>query len=152
MMGEDNIIFITVAMPQLWSAYLTERRTEVRGLPVDHPRVTAMNNTYERALVTMHKMPRVWLDYLQHLMQQFLVTQTRRAFDRALCSLPITQHDRVWQLYLVNDPAPVPLPSLPTPAKRACRCLWWLHKVQVAVIIGERLCSPLRWSAGGSAH
>ena len=72
-----------------------------------------MNNTYERALVTMHKMPRVWLDYLQHLMQQFLVTQTRRAFDRALCSLPITQHDRVWQLYLVDDPGPQPPPLLP---------------------------------------
>jgi len=69
---------------------------------VDAPRVKAMNNTYERALVTMHKMPRVWLDYLEHLMQQFLVTQTRRAFDRALCSLPITQHDRIWQLYLVR--------------------------------------------------
>ncbi len=87
---------------QLWKAYLNERRMEVRGMAPDHPRVQAMNNTYERALVTMHKMPRVWLDYLEYLMQQFLLTRTRRAFDRALCSLPITQHDRVWQLYLVG--------------------------------------------------
>ncbi|GBF90079.1 pre-mRNA-splicing factor [Raphidocelis subcapitata] len=28
------------------------------------------------------------------------VTATRRAFDRALAALPITQHDRVWPLYL----------------------------------------------------
>ena len=87
---------------QLWKAYLNERRMEVRGMALDHPRVQAMNNTYERALVTMHKMPRVWLDYLEYLMQQYLLTRTRRAFDRALCSLPITQHDRVWQLYLVG--------------------------------------------------
>ena len=87
---------------QLWKAYLTERRAEVRGLALDNPRVVAMNNTYERALVTMHKMPRIWLDYLDHLMGQFLLTQTRRAFDRALASLPITQHDRIWQLYLVS--------------------------------------------------
>lgn len=91
-----------VQILQLWKAYLSERRMEVRGLPVDHVRVQAMNNTYERALVMMHKMPRVWLDYLEYLMQQYLLTRTRRAFDRALCSLPITQHDRVWQLYLVR--------------------------------------------------
>jgi hypothetical protein len=31
-----------------------------------------------------------------------LVTRARRTFDRALCALPITQHDRVWVLYLVS--------------------------------------------------
>ena len=35
-------------------------------------------------------------------MEQGLVTRARRAFDRALCSLPITQHDRIWQIYLVG--------------------------------------------------
>ena len=35
-------------------------------------------------------------------MEQGLVTRTRRAFDRALCALPITQHDRIWQIYLVG--------------------------------------------------
>ena len=63
----------------------------------------ALNNTYERALVTMHKMPRVWLDYLSLLVDQRLVTRARRGFDRALCALPVTQHDRVWQLYLVSE-------------------------------------------------
>ena len=37
----------------------------------------------------------------EFLVEQGMVTHTRRAFDRALCALPITQHDRVWQLYLV---------------------------------------------------
>lgn len=38
--------------------------------------------------------------YLQSLIRQKLVTKTRRAFDRALCALPVTQHDRIWELYL----------------------------------------------------
>lgn len=91
-----------IASVQLWKAYLDERRLEVRGLAPDDQRVKALNNTYERALVYMHKMPRIWLDYLDLLMPQNLVTFTRRAFDRSLCSLPITQHDRIWQVYLVR--------------------------------------------------
>ena len=37
--------------------------------------------------------------YLKFLMQQPLVTHTRRTFDRALRALPITQHNRIWALY-----------------------------------------------------
>lgn len=39
--------------------------------------------------------------YLQTLTEQKLVTRTRRTFDRALCALPVTQHDRIWEPYLV---------------------------------------------------
>jgi len=38
--------------------------------------------------------------FLNHLMRQCKVTRTRRAFDDALRSLPLTQHDRIWKLYL----------------------------------------------------
>jgi hypothetical protein len=31
---------------------------------------------------------------------QGFVTQTRHTLDRALAALPVTQHDRLWQLYL----------------------------------------------------
>lgn len=48
----------------------------------------------------MHKMPRIWLMYLQTLVDQRLITKARRTFDRALRALPITQHDRIWSLYL----------------------------------------------------
>lgn len=85
---------------KLWHAYLIERRTSVRGLSLAHPSWEALNNTFERALVTMHKMPRIWLDFLQHLLDQKLLTRTRRVFDRSLQSLPPTQHDRIWELYL----------------------------------------------------
>lgn len=43
----------------------------------------------------------------EFLVEQGLITRARRAFDRALCALPITQHERIWQIYLVRG-----LPSL----------------------------------------
>ncbi|GLT30377.1 hypothetical protein SLA2020_051790 [Shorea laevis] len=86
---------------KLWHAYLRERLEIVRNLSVTHPKYDTLNNTFERALVTMHKMPRIWIMYLQTLTEQKLITRTRRTFDRALCALPVTQHDRIWEPYLV---------------------------------------------------
>src|SRR5271170_5830706 len=45
-------------------------------------------------------MPRIWIMFLTHLMKQCKITRTRRAFDDALRALPLTQHDRIWKLYL----------------------------------------------------
>ncbi|KAL4286042.1 hypothetical protein AHAS_Ahas19G0046600 [Arachis hypogaea] len=86
---------------KLWHAYLRERLDLVRNLPITHSQYDTLNNTFERALVTMHKMPRIWIMYLQTLTHQKLLTRTRRTFDRALCALPVTQHDRIWEPYLV---------------------------------------------------
>ncbi|ERM95970.1 pre-mRNA-splicing factor SYF1 isoform X1 [Amborella trichopoda] len=86
---------------KLWHAYLRERLELVRGLPVVHSQYETLNNTFERALITMHKMPRIWILYLQILTDQKFLTRTRRTFDRALCALPVTQHDRIWEPYLV---------------------------------------------------
>ncbi|XP_011093520.1 pre-mRNA-splicing factor SYF1 [Sesamum indicum] len=86
---------------KLWHAYLRERLEIVRNLPITHSQFQTLNNTFERALATMHKMPRIWIMYLQSLTQQKLITKTRRTFDRALCALPVTQHDRIWEYYLI---------------------------------------------------
>lgn len=59
-----------------------------------------MNNTFERCLVHLSQMPRLWLMYLDFLQTQPLVTKTRRCFDRSLQSLPITQHHRIWDVYI----------------------------------------------------
>jgi pre-mRNA-splicing factor SYF1 len=80
---------------QLWHRYLQERARETTGLNKQ-----ALNNCYERALVTMHKMPRIWIEYIESLIQQGFVTVTRRTLDRALAALPVTQHDRLWIIYL----------------------------------------------------
>ena len=45
-------------------------------------------------------MPRIWLDYLQFMMDQRFVSRTRHLFDRSLRALPITQHGRIWPKYL----------------------------------------------------
>ncbi len=58
-----------------------------------------VNALFERALILLNKMPRIWEMYLKFLMQQPVVTVTRHAFDRALRALPITQHNRIWALY-----------------------------------------------------
>lgn len=47
-------------------------------------------------MILLNKMPKIWDMFLAFLMQQPLVTYTRRTFDRALRALPITQHNRIW--------------------------------------------------------
>jgi pre-mRNA-splicing factor SYF1 len=85
---------------KLWRAYLRERADAAAGLPPGHPALDALADVYERALVTMHKMPRIWAEFLEFLTSTRRLTRTRRAFDRALMALPVTQHERVWPLYL----------------------------------------------------
>ena len=52
----------------------------------------------------MHKMPKIWELYLNFLVEQRDVTSVRQTSDRALASLPVTQHDRIWNIYLVSMP------------------------------------------------
>lgn len=86
---------------KLWKMYLVFRTKHVDKL---NPAIYAaeyrkVNALFEKALVLLNKMPRIWEMYLKFLMRQPLVTVTRKAFDRALRALPITQHNRVWALY-----------------------------------------------------
>ncbi|KAM9258070.1 LOW QUALITY PROTEIN: pre-mRNA-splicing factor SYF1 [Morus bassanus] len=85
---------------KLWYQYLRQRRQQVKGRCPTDPAYEEANACHERALVFMHKMPRIWLDYCQFLVEQGRITRTRRTFDRALRALPITQHHRIWPLYL----------------------------------------------------
>merc|ERR1712188_162808 len=80
--------------------YLKERKTEAYDSQSTHHSFYSINNTFERALGSLSKMPRIWLEYLDFLVNQNLITITRRAFNRALQALPTTQHDRIWPLYL----------------------------------------------------
>ena len=85
---------------KVWHHYLKDRRQQVLHRRPEDPAIENLNRTYERALVTMHKMPRIWLDYLEFLLGQHRTTVTRQKFDRALRALPITQHEPIWKLYL----------------------------------------------------
>jgi pre-mRNA-splicing factor SYF1 len=91
---------------------VVEKRPEKGEKPPGPRAWQAINHCFERALlflgkvcfyfiaITNRKMPRIWLDYADYLQKQGLVTKTRRTFDRALRSLPVTQHDRIWDAYL----------------------------------------------------
>ena len=89
---------------KLWYNYLKVRRKQMKGRCVTDPGYDAVNSCFERCLVWMHKMPRVWIDYCKFLTKQGKVTRTRRVFDRALRALPPTQHDRIWPLYIKVTP------------------------------------------------
>ncbi|PYI15268.1 putative DNA repair and transcription protein [Aspergillus japonicus CBS 114.51] len=86
---------------KLWKLYLEFRTNHLRGrnATVYKAEYQKVNALFERALILLNKMPRIWELYLSFLLQQPLVTQTRRTFDRALRALPITQHNRIWRIY-----------------------------------------------------
>jgi pre-mRNA-splicing factor SYF1 len=85
---------------KIWRAYLQERLIACRELCITDPLYEATNNAFDRALVFLHKMPRIWLDYIEFLMKQKKISRARRALDDALRCLPITQHARIWELYV----------------------------------------------------
>lgn len=83
---------------KLWHCYLKVRRKYLKT--TDNPDYEEVNNVYERALVYMNKMPRIWIEFCTFMLKQPKLTVARRLFDRALRALPITQHSRIWPLYL----------------------------------------------------
>lgn len=57
------------------------------------------------------------MDYCKFLTDQQKITTTRKVFDRALRALPITQHSRLWPLYLKF----IKMHSIPETAVRVFR-------------------------------
>ncbi len=57
---------------------------------------------WERALVTLHKFPRVWMEYLEYSHEKSSMDPTllRRLANRSLESIPVTQHDKIWPVLL----------------------------------------------------
>ncbi|QIW98957.1 hypothetical protein AMS68_004475 [Peltaster fructicola] len=86
---------------KLWKLYLELRTSHLKGKnPSRHKaEFQKVNALFEKALVLLNKMPKIWEMYLSFLTQQPLITFTRRTFDRALRALPLTQHNRIWVLY-----------------------------------------------------
>jgi len=84
---------------KLWYNYLKECVENMEHKPMFSKRYEVINEIFERSLIFMHKMPRIWIMYGEFLMKQNLITRTRQLFDRALLSLPVTQHEKVWQVY-----------------------------------------------------
>lgn len=85
---------------KIWHAYLQHRVRQLDKVPQYDAAFEDVNNCFERGLVFMHKMPRIWMEYCELLIRQKLVTRTRRTLNRALEALPITQHARIWPIYM----------------------------------------------------
>ena len=64
---------------KIWNHYLFLRRQQARGRAITDPVYEEVNNCYERALVFMHKMPRIWMDYLVFLTSQNKIFQSLTA-------------------------------------------------------------------------
>ncbi|TAQ85454.1 hypothetical protein B7494_g6235 [Chlorociboria aeruginascens] len=79
---------------KLWKMHLDKLNPAI--FASEYAKVNAL---FERALILLNKMPKIWEMYLSFLLLQPIVTLTRRTFDRALRALPITQHNRIWALY-----------------------------------------------------
>lgn len=85
---------------KLWKKYLDFRRLHYNQDPSSQS-FRSLCECYERCLLFLHKMPRIWLDYAKFCFEeQKLVTHTRRIYDRALMALPVTQHKRIWDQFL----------------------------------------------------
>lgn len=89
---------------KLWNMYLKERVEFVvkNKHPIsDRDSYEKVNMSFDRAVLLLHKMPRIWINYIQFLMLQGCITKTRRVIDQSLRSLPVTQHHRIWQVALL---------------------------------------------------
>lgn len=87
---------------KIWKSYLDILTSHTHGLNSSQfaSEFRKVNYCFQRALTLLNKMPRIWIDYLQFLLSQSDVTITRMAFDKALQSLSVYQHHRIWPLYL----------------------------------------------------
>ncbi|XP_049851404.1 pre-mRNA-splicing factor syf1 homolog [Schistocerca gregaria] len=86
---------------KLWYHYLAEREAALENFPVVHPYFDQLIHVFERALAYMHKMVRIWIMFLTFLsFKRKLVVLARRSFDQALMALPVSQHERIWKIYV----------------------------------------------------
>ncbi|GMT04351.1 hypothetical protein PENTCL1PPCAC_26525, partial [Pristionchus entomophagus] len=85
---------------KLWFNYLRFRKRMIAHKCPTDIAFQHLSDAYERCLVYLHKMPRIWLEYCEIMMKRGVITETRRVFDRSLRALPVTQHMRIWPLYI----------------------------------------------------
>lgn len=96
----DRALKVTPRSYKLWKMYLDEKALNLRGKRIDSTDFESLLHSYERCLMHLSRMPRIWLDYVALLQHLRRITQTRHVLDRALRALPITQHNRIWTVYL----------------------------------------------------
>jgi pre-mRNA-splicing factor SYF1 len=87
---------------KLWFAYLLERITHLSVLviPYHDKKYDLLFHAFERSLIYLSQMPRLWIDYATILLKCGRFSRFRSVFDRCLQSLPLTQHSKVWAILI----------------------------------------------------
>ena len=68
---------------KIWYYYLQEEREYVKkNYRLPNPHYEEVNNIHEQALIYMLKMPMIWVNYIQFLMEQNLITKTRLVLNK----------------------------------------------------------------------
>lgn len=67
---------------KLWHHFLTESVAHCEGKCLISASFVTVNSLFDRCLVFMHKMPRVWIMYLEFLLIQRLYNRFRAVLDR----------------------------------------------------------------------
>ena len=100
----ENAVKYLPGSYKLWYNYINEAKKYIQVNSNDINQYldlcNVINSVYERALCFMNKMPKLWVEYLEFLIHQKKITLTRQTLNRALESLPITQHEQLWSIYL----------------------------------------------------
>ena len=86
---------------KIWAEYCETRSSFVAQFLFEHDEsVQRANGTFERAVLNLWTCPRLWIEYLAFIGKQKRMGLLRKVMNRALQSLPITQHDRLWECFL----------------------------------------------------
>ncbi|EED93449.1 predicted protein [Thalassiosira pseudonana CCMP1335] len=107
MIGERSVSLLPGSY-KLWMKHLSFCLSLLdHSLPVyllssssSHNHYKLTQSAFERALVRLHKMPKLWLMYAAFVSLYDPLrdpTTVRRVYDRALVALPASQHERVWE-------------------------------------------------------
>ena len=82
-----------------------------------HHQFHNLQSAFERALVRLNKMPRIWVlytDVVCDMIPLVDITFVRNLFDQALLALPATQHEKIWSGYRKWCLRPSPTAITPT--------------------------------------
>lgn len=105
---ERALLIIPISF-KLWKMYLDDRvevLTSSRSFELfsDYEllkkEVSITNGAFERALNYLPLCIRIYLDYAHFLLSQRKISKMINVLDKALKTLPILQHHRIWQLYV----------------------------------------------------
>ena len=88
---------------KLWQEYLKYRISLTEYLGDSRP-LCDLLGLYERAVMFIGKYPGHWEAYLRFLIRFKKYSLVRKTLNRALRSLPVTQHMGLWKVWLALSP------------------------------------------------